>query len=182
MTFSCCIQRCSIFSCSGMNTPSSGLRAVSRSLLNGHINESAKKTHGKTLGIEIVGHHGAVRHRGLDVELVENRVEVGGAGKLLFEFRLLVEQPFRMLGREIRIGISEQRLGGHGEFHDYRRACAAVRWRWEARPWRRHRDRRRSQGGRGDRRRGSFRSVAAAAGRSAERRGRGRAGLVRSRA
>ncbi len=71
---------------------------------------------GKALRIEIVGHHGAVGHRTFDVDFVENRVEVGGAGELLLQFGLLVEQPFRVLGRKIGVGISEQSLGSGGEF------------------------------------------------------------------
>jgi len=72
-----------------MKTPSSGLRPVS-------------------LGIEIVGHHGAVRHRALGVELVEDGIEISGAGKLLLQFSFFVDEPFRMFGREIIVGIAEQ--------------------------------------------------------------------------
>ena len=38
----------------------------------------------EALGIEVVGHHGAIGDSLLDVEFVENHVEVGGAGVLLF--------------------------------------------------------------------------------------------------
>ena len=132
-----------------------------------------KENPGKTLLVEVVGHHGAVRHRTLNVDFVENRVEVGCAGELLLQFGLLVEQPFRVLGREIGVGISEQSLGSRRRVPGCRRACAALRWRSEARPWRRRRDRRRSRDARGDRRPESFRSAAAGAGKSAARRDRG---------
>ncbi len=75
-----------------------------------------KENPGKALWVEVVGHHGAVRHRTLNVDLVENRVEVGCAGELLLQFGLLVEQPFRVLGREIGVGIAKQRLGRDGKF------------------------------------------------------------------
>src|SRR3984893_12062126 len=57
--------------------------------------------------IEIVRHHGAVRHRALDVYLVENRIEISSAWILFSHLSLLLQQPFRVIGREVAIGIAE---------------------------------------------------------------------------
>src|SRR5579871_3019348 len=59
------------------------------------------------LRVEIVGHHGAVGDGTLSVDLVENRVEVGGALHLFLQLILLVEQPLRVLRRQVVVWISE---------------------------------------------------------------------------
>src|ERR1700732_1481425 len=61
----------------------------------------------KSFRIEIVRHHGAVRHRALDVYLVENRIEISRAWILFSHLSLLLEQPFRVIGRGVAIGIAE---------------------------------------------------------------------------
>ncbi len=71
---------------------------------------------GEALGIEVVGHHSAVRDRTLGIQFVENRIEVGGAGELPLEFRFFGDEPFCMLGRKIGVGIAEESLGGGGQF------------------------------------------------------------------
>ena len=75
-----------------------------------------KEDPGKPFGIEVVGHHGAVRHGCFNVDLVENRIEVGRSRELLLQLRLLVEQPFCMLRREVGVGISEQGFGRDRKF------------------------------------------------------------------
>ncbi len=64
----------------------------------------------EALGIEVVGHHGAIGDALLDIELVEQIREIRIA-LLLLQLRFLADQPLGVLGRQVAIGIVEQRLG-----------------------------------------------------------------------
>ncbi len=91
---------------------------IARSLLpviEGKQERVCEKNPGKTLGIEVVSHGGAIGDGAFDVQFVENIGEVSIALRLL-QLRLFLDQPFHVLGRQIVVRIAEQRLGGGDEF------------------------------------------------------------------
>ena len=69
----------------------------------------------KAFGIEIGSEGYAIGETGFDVELIQDVVPVGGAAGGFSGF-FLVDQPFSMFGREIVVGIAEERFGGGDEF------------------------------------------------------------------
>src|SRR5260370_38271961 len=69
----------------------------------------------KALRIEIRSKRDPVGQAGFNIELVENAVPISGGAGFLRGF-LFVDQPLRMLGLEIVIGIGEERFGSSDEF------------------------------------------------------------------
>ena len=69
----------------------------------------------KALGIQIRSKSDTVREAGFDVQLIQNAVPICGAARS-FGGLLLVNEPLRMLGLEVVIGITEERLGRGYEF------------------------------------------------------------------
>src|SRR5712672_3234675 len=69
----------------------------------------------EALGIEIGSKRHAVRQAGFNIELVQNAVPISGAARFFSGF-LFVDQPLRMFGLEIFVGIGEKGFCGGYEF------------------------------------------------------------------
>src|SRR5258708_5174838 len=69
----------------------------------------------EALRIEIRSKRHTVCQAGFNIEFVQNAVPISGAARFFGGF-LFVDQPLRMLGLEIVIGIGEERFGSSNEF------------------------------------------------------------------
>src|SRR5262249_46637786 len=69
----------------------------------------------ETLGIEIRSESDSIGETSLNIQLVQDAVEVGLAAGSFGGF-FLVDEPFGVRGREIVVGIAEERFRGGNEF------------------------------------------------------------------